>query len=59
MTFERSEPAGDALGVAAGEAAFPAQLSWDQSSSFCGTALLTKDSVVENGESDVGSSPEP
>jgi hypothetical protein len=59
MTFERSALAGDALGAGLGEAALPAQPCCDQSSTFCGTAPFTKDSMVENGEIDVGSRPEP
>jgi len=53
MTPAGTSPAGDGLGADVGLAVV-AHRACDQSSGLCGTVPFTKNSVVENGESEVG-----
>ena len=59
MTVDGSDGGAEALGVGAATLAVVVQPSRDQSSALRGAVPLTKYSVAENGESDVGMSPDP
>ena len=59
MTVDGSDGDAEALGVGAATFAVVVQACCDQSSGLRGAAPLTKFSVAENGESDVGMSPDP